>query len=227
MLTASTCLVYNRTVKSPSDANAALSTRDALIDAAASLIDAGGSGAVNLREVGRLVGMTRTTPYRHFENKEALLAAVAERFYSELESLLRSAVSRRRGAKPRLRAAFGTYADYVIAHPERYRLMLGGGFRLRDHAGAYSASGRAFDVLRHAVVDVECDGSRGRAHDDRLALICYASCHGVLDLTLSGHLPPEKGLTPHAAVNAILDALCDATPAVAGGTGTRTRRRLE
>lgn len=227
MLTLSTYSVYNQTVESPIDANAAPSTRDALIDAAAALIDAGGSAAVNLREVGRLVGVTRTTPYRHFENKEALLAAVAERFYSELESLLRSAVSRPRGARPRLRAAFGAYADYVITHPERYRLMLGNGFRLRDHAGAFSAAGRAFDVLKRAVAEVAPGNPSGPSHDERLALICYASCHGVLDLTLSGHLPPEKGLTPQAALDTILGALCDTHRDVAGGAPTKTRRRFK
>ena len=193
----------------PPDADTAPRTRDALIAAAASLVDAGGAAAVSLREVGRLVGVTRTTPYRHFASKEALLAAVAEHFYRELESLLKSALNQRRGAKSSLRAVFGAYADYVLAHPERYRLMLGSGFRLTEHAGAYSAAGSAFEVLRKAVADAAPDGEDGVRQEERLALICYAACHGVLDLTLSGHLQPEKGVTPHAAFDVILAALCD------------------
>ena len=57
----------------------AANTRDALVDAAASLMDAGGVAAVTLREVGRQAGVSRGAPYKHFADKEALLAAVAAR----------------------------------------------------------------------------------------------------------------------------------------------------
>ncbi len=187
-------------------------TRDALIAAAASLIDAGGSKAVSLREVGRLVGVTQTTPYRHFANKESLLAAVAEQFYRELELLLRSALNRQQRAKSRLRSVFAAYADFVLAHPERYRLMLGEGFRLTEHAGTYLAAESAFDVLRRAVADAAPGAEESERQGERLALICYAACHGVLDLTLSGHLHPEKGVTPHVAFEVILAGLCDERP---------------
>jgi AcrR family transcriptional regulator len=54
-------------------------TRDALVEAAARLLDAGGVEAVTLREVGRRAGVSHNAPYKHFASTQALLAAIAAR----------------------------------------------------------------------------------------------------------------------------------------------------
>ncbi|MDF3335868.1 helix-turn-helix domain containing protein [Mycolicibacterium septicum] len=51
--------------------------RRALLDDAAELLGAGGPAAVTLREVGAREGVSRGAPYRHFADKESLVAAVA------------------------------------------------------------------------------------------------------------------------------------------------------
>jgi AcrR family transcriptional regulator len=71
------------------------STRDALIDAAADLLTTGGPAAVTLREVGRRAGVSHNAPYKHFADKEELLAAVAAR------DLDRRAAATRRAARNR------------------------------------------------------------------------------------------------------------------------------
>ncbi|MBX9748821.1 MAG: TetR family transcriptional regulator, partial [Roseococcus sp.] len=53
--------------------------RAALLDAADALLDEGGDGAVSLREAARRAGVSPTAAYRHFADKEALLAALALR----------------------------------------------------------------------------------------------------------------------------------------------------
>ena len=52
--------------------------RRALIEASLALISEEGFSALTLREVARRAGVTHAAPYRHFLDKEALLAAVAE-----------------------------------------------------------------------------------------------------------------------------------------------------
>ena len=52
-------------------------TRDTLVAVAAQLLDEGGPEAVTLREVGHRAGVSHNAPYKHFADKEALLAAVA------------------------------------------------------------------------------------------------------------------------------------------------------
>ncbi|MBB5493752.1 TetR/AcrR family transcriptional regulator [Nocardiopsis metallicus] len=52
-------------------------TRDKLLDAAARLLDSGGPEAVTPREAGRSAGVSHNTPYKHFADKEDLLAEIA------------------------------------------------------------------------------------------------------------------------------------------------------
>ena len=73
----------------------ALSTRDRLAAAAASLLDGGGPDAVTLREVGRMAGVSHNAPYKHFADKSALLAEIATR---QLRSLARQLERAERGA---------------------------------------------------------------------------------------------------------------------------------
>ena len=63
-------------------------TRDALVAAAAQLLDEGGPEAVTLREVGHRAGVSHNAPYKHFADKEALLAAVAARELDRRSSAL-------------------------------------------------------------------------------------------------------------------------------------------
>src|SRR3990170_3962594 len=85
-----------------------MSTRDDLVSAAAGLLEADGLDAVTLRAVGDRAGVSRTAPYRHFDGKEGLLAAVAA---ADLRAL---------------RVALDHVAE---ADPDPYRLMFGARLR--------------------------------------------------------------------------------------------------
>jgi AcrR family transcriptional regulator len=50
----------------------------ALLDAALRIVKTQGTEGLTLRAVARLAGVSQAAPYRHFANKEAILAAVAE-----------------------------------------------------------------------------------------------------------------------------------------------------
>ena len=53
--------------------------RSALVEAGLELARSGGPDAVVLREVTRMVGVVPNAAYRHFADRDALLAAVRER----------------------------------------------------------------------------------------------------------------------------------------------------
>ena len=60
------------------------SLRDTLVDAAVALIARKGPQGFSLREVARRARVSEAAPYWHFADREALLAAVAERGFVEL-----------------------------------------------------------------------------------------------------------------------------------------------
>ena len=63
--------------------------RQALIDGAIALIAEQDISSLSLREVARRVGVSHAAPYRHFADKEALLAAVAEEGFIRLTASMR------------------------------------------------------------------------------------------------------------------------------------------
>src|SRR5437867_11394050 len=65
--------------------------REALVEAATALLDAEGPLGVTLRGAARRAGVSQTAPYRHFRDKGALLASVAEKGFRDLDRTMKEA----------------------------------------------------------------------------------------------------------------------------------------
>lgn len=132
--------------------------RQALLDAAMTLIDIRGRDALTLREAARRAGVSEAAPYRHFANLDELLGAVAlegfEMLIGDLESLS--------GAR-RIRAA---YLAFAVDFPGRYQLMFG------PLADRKSATQRKEEVAHIAELTEDAGG--------------LAALHGAASLNLMG-----------------------------------------
>ena len=123
--------------------------RQALVAAALHALTRQDAADLSLRAVGRALGVSPRAPYRHFETKEALLAAVAiegfARFGAFVERRLASA-----GLDPveRLRAVAEAYVLFAVEQPAAFRVM---------YAPYATVNERSPDLLR----------ARGAAHCSR------------------------------------------------------------
>ncbi len=81
---------------------------------------------LSLRAIARALGVSQTAPYRHFDDKEALLAAIATQGYQRLLERLRAArdTSGDRAAD-QLRAVARAYVDFAAAEAQLFKLMFG------------------------------------------------------------------------------------------------------
>jgi AcrR family transcriptional regulator len=163
----------------------------ALLDAALHIVETQGTEALTLRAVARLAGVSQAAPYRHFANKEALLAGVAEEGFRSLMTAMRQSVQAC-GDMPlaRLRAVGIGYVTFATSHPSHFRVMFG-----RDMADR-----SAFPTLRQVasdtlamVVDAIADCQRAglvRSEEPAadLALTAWSSVHGLSALLLDGVL---------------------------------------
>jgi len=103
--------------------------RTDIVAAAAELLDeAGNEQAVTLRAVARRVGIAAPSIYAHFPDRQAILLAVVQDAFAELDEAIRAAVTTGTGgdAAARLRAACLAYLDFATTRPQRYRVMFGG-----------------------------------------------------------------------------------------------------
>lgn len=102
--------------------------RDEIVAAAVELLDeTGDESAITLRSVARRVGIAAPSIYRHFADQPAIMLAVTQQAFAELEAQLRAALAGA-GLDPRQRlfAVADAYLRFAQDHPERYRTMFGG-----------------------------------------------------------------------------------------------------
>jgi len=192
-------------------------TRDTLVAVAAQLLDEGGPEAVTLREVGHRAGVSHNAPYKHFADKEALLAAVAAgelaRRTASLYATRASAEARGLPPQEAVRAAMRGYVAWAVEFPQRFRLVFGSWSKDSDELAA--AAGAARDLLVDMVAEAQRAGRLPAADPERLASLLLAVTHGAVDLALAGHLSPDgKGrATPEDLAEDLFGYLEAAAPA--------------
>lgn len=178
--------------------------RRALLQEAASTIQAHGVERLTLRSVGDRLGVSRTALYRHFADKSTLLAAVAREGFRTLRTELLAAWEGPGGGIDRLDAMGMAYVKFAITHPAYYRVMFGGfvDSGARDPEFIDEA-GSAFQVLVDALVLLQQEGLVRRDEIQQLARYVWATVHGVAMLGIDGQLQHQNadalGLMRYAA----------------------------
>lgn len=180
-------------------------TKEQLVSAASKLLDSGGQNAVTLRAVAEQVGVSHNAPYRHFRNRSALLAAVAERDFNRLRQAFEDQVSE--DAAAALRNAAAALIDYALKHKARYRLLFSDPGLLPEPDLQTAALG-AFQAFSHLVVRCQQDGIFPQVDTVSLTGLIYAALHGAIDLELGGRASGSKGLgNIEATIGLLFDLL--------------------
>lgn len=161
----------------------------ALLEQAVRTIHTRGVAALTLRDVGRALGVSRTALYRHFADKQALLAAVAGEGFRTLRHALLTAWAERGPGPDGLDRMGLAYVRFAIAHPSHYRVMFNGVVRDHTHAALTGPDTHAFQVLVDAIIEEQRMGRVCADDPQQLALYVWAVVHGVAMLTLDGLLP--------------------------------------
>lgn len=142
--------------------------RSALLRTAGKMLEKEGLASLSLRELARRAEVSHNAPYRHFQDRESLLAALALEGFELLGKALEKRPRREMGE---------AYVEFALAHPERFRLMFGGVVPGRDP--------RAYESLQAAFADL---GENARY----AAAAAWALVHGLSHLLLDGHFAGEE-----------------------------------
>jgi AcrR family transcriptional regulator len=162
--------------------------RRALLDAALALIEAGEEQGVSLRTVAARAGVSNAAPYRHFKDREALMAAVATIGFDRLlESLRRARESASDGEE--LLANATAYLAFASKNIGLYRLMFEEShLAIRFDEGLARSGAAAFreleDLVSARLAGIGCEGEA-----KRVATTIWAGLHGAA-LLASGRFIP-------------------------------------
>jgi AcrR family transcriptional regulator len=136
--------------------------RERVLRASQELIEEQGLAALSMREVARRAGVSHQAPYNHFEDREAILAALAEDGFNGLQERFREVLGEARkepGAVAMVKAMCRAYIEFAVARPAHFRVM----FRpelvdLERCVAAREAGDSAFAYLHASVAELTEEG---------------------------------------------------------------------
>ena len=182
--------------------------KNALINAALAVVERNGPEAVSLRELAAQVGVSRAAPYRHFADRDALLAEVAACGFEDLCAIYTAALAGAGTGRERLRASLVAYLDFARQRQGLHALMFKSDFlgRTPPPAVLIPPANRAYELLWEGV-----RGAFPRAGETWIkarTVTMMSTVVGFLVLDESGRFKPFMiaPMTREDLVQAVLEA---------------------
>jgi AcrR family transcriptional regulator len=175
--------------------------KEALVRAALALIAEKGPAGFTFADAARWAGVSPAAPYRHFRDRDELIADVARRGFELFAAALTKAWDE---GRPELMTAFDrlgrAYLDFAKNEPAYYSAMFEAGVSLDTDPQLRAASENAFAVLRAAAEKlVALMPAKGRPPALMVALHVWSMTHGIASLFGRGDaarralpMPPEE-----------------------------------
>ncbi len=172
--------------------------REALAEAARGLIEEKGPLGFTMAEAARSAGVSPAAPYRHFKNREDLIAEVARQGFEMFADRLERAFDDGRPSPLSAFTATGrTYLDFARAHPGHYIAMFESGLAVAGSANLARAADRAMSVLIRAAATLTAHLPPDRRPPATMvANHVWALSHGVVELFARGN---PGGRAPYSA----------------------------
>ena len=178
--------------------------RDGLVAAGLELARTGGPDAVVLREATRMVGVVPNAAYRHFADRDELLAAVCAAAMNELAGRMAAAVARVRGrygdpgaARRRLNAIGTAYLGFARQEPGWFATAFALPQR-HDYDAPEDGSGpdrSPLGQLRAVLDELVNAGMLARQRRDGIEYPIWSTVHGLAVLTTQGPLRDVPDIT--------------------------------
>lgn len=175
--------------------------REALISATRELVAERGAENFSLADACRVAGVSTAAPYRHFEDKLAILAEITARGFDRLTEKSVAAVARHgAGTLAGIVAMGQAYVEFAVEDPATFRLMFGQNPALKDKPMVDETGQTCFGYV---IEQVRCYCEQhGLERDARaIATTLWTFVHGMASLTIEGDY--EK-VVPDVDLNAVL-----------------------
>ena len=160
-----------------------------MLEAAVRLIAEVGPTAFTLREVARRARVSHNAPYRHFRDRDDLMAAVAAQGFRELTRAMIEAAAGKSDALDRLKHAGLGYVTFALRRPEHFTVMFDAPVSKRKHPDSAAAGEEAFATLQGFVKSCQDRGQLTSGDLLEISLLAWTMVHGIAKLAVTGRLP--------------------------------------
>jgi len=157
--------------------------RSAMLRAAGKVLEKEGLAGLSLRDLARRAGVSHNAPYRHFPDRDSLLAALAAEGFQQLGEAMQGRSGKEMGE---------AYVRFALDNPERFRLMFGGAVPIAKYPELQAAASATHAALVEAFKD--------HPRPEVAAAAAWALVHGLAHLKLDGHLAAQSAAEVIGAV---------------------------
>jgi AcrR family transcriptional regulator len=187
-------------------------TRERIIEAAATLLTQGGRDAVSTRAVGAAAGVQAPTIYRLFGDKQGLLDAVAAHAFATYVRD-KSDLNKTDDPVEDMRHGWDLHISFGLANPAFYALMYG-----EPSPGGDRPAAREAAAILATLVHRIAEAGRLRVSEERAAHLIHAAGSGMTFTLIS--LPPEQRdpALSTLARESVLGAITTDAPATGGNS---------
>jgi AcrR family transcriptional regulator len=179
--------------------------KEALMQAALDLIGEKGPTGFTFAEAARSAGVSPAAPYRHFRDRDELLADVAKRGFEAFTEALTAAWDDGRPDPVQAFERIGrAYLAFARAEPAYYSAMFESGLSVADNPELLEAGERAYAVLRNAAEALVATMPAGtRPPASMVSFHAWALSHGIASLFARGDAGRRKlPMTPEELLEA-------------------------
>jgi AcrR family transcriptional regulator len=149
-----------------------------------------------------LASGSHAAPYRHFADKDELLAALADEGFTSLAEAMREAASRGRTPRARLRRAGVAYVELARANSAHFSIMFG-----PERSRSRAEGPKAFEGLARLVADCQAAGELRPGDPEELARMAWSLVHGIAELCVAGQLDLQDEVSTERFTLRAVDAL--------------------
>lgn len=160
--------------------------KKALTEAGVTILAEEGIKNLSLREAARRAGVSHTAPYRHFEDKDALLAAIAEEGFNRLILKLEEGIAKHPTNPLQRHYAIGeAYVQFAIENPNHLQVMFGNVLEdYKKYSNLKQVSEKSFSLLVETIKDCQKAGIVKKTNALQLALVAWSAIHGLSMLAI-------------------------------------------
>ena len=178
--------------------------RERLCEAAERLFAEKGPEAVTMRQLAAELGVSPMTPYRYFQDKDDILAAVRANGFNRFADALEAARERATSPRAKGHAVGEAYVNFAFEHPTTYKLMFELDQPHEDHYPELVAAGRRARETMTGYVDDQVSGGVLKGDPATIGMMFWAATHGAVVLELAGKLAPGTARRLHHELSATL-----------------------
>lgn len=144
---------------------------------------------LSLREIAAKCGVVPSSIYKHFEDREQMIAAISGAARKELAASMLDSIQQLEDSKPesRMRAAGRSYINFAQSQPGHFQIA----FKRQDFEADEANDGSPWGILNRLSSDMKAHHSLSEGTSNLQKIFAWSAVHGLAELIASGALPRE------------------------------------